>query len=169
MFISISNCQIDSVKSSVGFYISQQAKDPNAMRTMEWLCAMCNFYEDLQPDDGKQNTAIEVSPMVAQCLPEMVQKYIFTEIDGMSDCDFGWLCEMVHIYQQICDNEIPFETPSLPKKKHEDDNAGIDGQEQQRTNTTQFKDFSPDSFAVEDKDLSEDDYVDLSQPEDELF
>lgn len=177
MTITIDGRKIDSLKSSVGFYIFNYAKNTQIQRSMDWLCDMCQFYKtlDTRKSDIENPVDIEVSKNIVGIFPDLIQNNIFNEIDETGDCDVEWLCLMTDVYQQML--ALQHKEKYLQADKPETDDVEADGQEMKN----RVKSNSSDSTAMEiqaESDFSqfeneslfdENDYVGLDQDEEELY
>lgn len=179
MEITIMSNQVESVKSSIGYYIFRHAKDQNEERSIQWLCEACNFYKSLHVDDADLENeipvSIDVSPIIIDFLPQAIEKNIFTEIDEMGDCDLEWICAMTNLYQQL----IALKNESqagADKQRQDDDNPCADGQEVKNKKSVGDEFQPPVSILTGGQEYfdgeqfpDDDDYVSLEQPGENLF
>ena len=107
MKITIATALLDRVKDSICGYIQSDLKFGYYKEDIRWLNDFCDLYKRLRDVNSEiiseNQYCIELSSMIVENLPDMINRYIYAEISDIADMDeedMDWLAELMSIYNQ---------------------------------------------------------------------
>lgn len=106
MQIKISKEQVKDIADSISEYMFLEVKTDKKHQNMVWLSKFTGFYQELKTKQSKNEyVTVDVSDDIKNDLPEIINKYLFSELSKSKDKGKEWLLEMMNVYNQLTANE----------------------------------------------------------------
>lgn len=106
MQIKISKDQVKDIADSISEYVFLEVKTDKKHQDMVWLSKFTGFYQKLKTKQSENEyITVEVSDDVKNDLPEIINKYLFSELSKSKDKGKEWLLEMMNVYNQLITDE----------------------------------------------------------------
>ena len=106
MQIKISKEQVRDIADSISEYMFLEVKTDKKHQNMVWLSKFTGFYQELKTKQSKNEyVTVDVSDDIKNDLPEIINKYLFSELSKSKDKGKEWLLEMMNVYNQLTANE----------------------------------------------------------------
>lgn len=124
MQIKISKEQVKDIADSISEYVFLEVKTDKKHQNMVWLSNFTGFYQKLKTKQSEnENVTIDVSDDIKNDLPEIINKYLFSELSKSKDKGKEWLLEMMNVYNQLTADEQPGDGSVSSAAESTDDKA----------------------------------------------